>query len=352
MKIAILNDTHSGVRNSSEIFIEYQRKFYEDVFFPYCDDNNITQVIHLGDYYDHRKNVNFKALNSNRRMFLEPLRDKGMTMDIIPGNHDVYHKNTNDLCSLKELLGYYTSNVNIIMNPTSVEYDGCSINLLPWISANNYTQSMDFIKKNDGIIMAHLELSGFELMRGVVQTHGMSADIFSHYDQVLSGHYHVASQVGNVRYLGSQMEFTWADSADDKFFHVFDTDTKEITKVRNPYTLFEKIYYDDTNVDYHKADVSGYVNKFVKVVVETKNDPFMFDKFIDKLSDIETYELKVVENFQEFLGENVTTSIEDVDNTTDLMYNYIDGVNTDLDKDKLKTLMNTLYNEALDMEIT
>jgi hypothetical protein len=90
----------------------------------------------------------------------------------------------------------------------------------------------------------------------------------------------------------------------------------------------------------------------VKVVVETKNDPFMFDKFIDKLSDIETYELKVVENFQEFLGENVTTSIEDVDNTTDLMYNYIDGVNTDLDKDKLKTLMNTLYNEALDMEIT
>jgi hypothetical protein len=133
---------------------------------------------------------------------------------------------------------------------------------------------------------------------------------------------------------------------------VFDTNTKDIIKVRNPNTLFEKIYYDDTDVDYYKEDVSMYVNKFIKVVVENKNDPFMFDKFIDKLADIETHELKVVENFQEFLGENVITSIEDVDNTTDLMYNYIDGVNTDLDKDKLKTLMNTLYNEALDMDIS
>ena len=33
MKVAILNDTHCGVRNSSEIMMDYQEKFYRDVFF-------------------------------------------------------------------------------------------------------------------------------------------------------------------------------------------------------------------------------------------------------------------------------------------------------------------------------
>jgi DNA repair exonuclease SbcCD nuclease subunit len=350
MKSVILNDTHCGVRNSSEIFIDYQERFYSEIFFPYCIKNGIKNIIHLGDYYDHRKHVNFKALNANRRMFLEPMVKLGMTMDIIPGNHDVVHKNTNELCALKELLGYYTSNVNIIMKPKTVG----KLNFLPWINPENYDESMKFVKNAKGIILAHLELEGFEMMKGVMHPggHGMSADIFKHLDLVLSGHYHTTSQVGNVRYLGSQMEFTWGDCDDSKYFHVLDTETGDIERVLNPITIFEKIYYNDEKRPWVTGeDLSQYVDKFVKVIVETKSNPFMFDKLIDGLSSINTHELKVVENFSEFLGSNVVTSIEDVENTTDLMSNYIDAVSTDLDKNELKSLMNSLYNEALDMEI-
>ena len=35
------------------------------------------------------------------------VREYGITMDIILGNHDTYFKNTNDLNSLKELKGHY-----------------------------------------------------------------------------------------------------------------------------------------------------------------------------------------------------------------------------------------------------
>ena len=131
MKVAILNDTHCGVRNSSDIFLQYQERFYEEVFFPYLHKHGIKNILHLGDYYEHRKFVNFKALNANRKHFLEPMRDAGITMDIIPGNHDVYFKNTNELCSLKELLGYFTSNVNIIMEPTVLDYDGLGVAVIP-----------------------------------------------------------------------------------------------------------------------------------------------------------------------------------------------------------------------------
>ena len=65
MKIVILNDTHTGARNASDIFLNYIGRFYSDVFFPYCKENNIKQIIHLGDFYDHRKYINFKALNND-----------------------------------------------------------------------------------------------------------------------------------------------------------------------------------------------------------------------------------------------------------------------------------------------
>ena len=96
MKIAVLNDTHCGIRNSSEIFLKNAADFYENIFFPECEKQGIEQILHLGDYYDHRKFVNFKALNHNRKHFLNELRNRGMKMDIIPGNHDTFYKNTNE----------------------------------------------------------------------------------------------------------------------------------------------------------------------------------------------------------------------------------------------------------------
>ena len=185
MKVAILNDTHCGVRNSSDIFLNYQGSFYKDIFFPYLKEHNIKNILHLGDYYEHRKFVNFKALNQNRKDFLEPMRDAGITMDIIPGNHDVYFKNTNELCSLKELLGYFTSNVNIIMKPTVLDYDGLGVAVIPWINNANYNEYVDFAKNCKAAILgAHLELKGFDLMPGMPNPHGMSADIFQRFEQV------------------------------------------------------------------------------------------------------------------------------------------------------------------------
>ena len=113
----------------------------------YLKENNITNILHLGDYYEHRKFVNFKALNHNRRVFLEPLRDNGISMDIIPGNHDVFYKNTNELCALKELLGHFKNNVNIIMKPTVLDYDGLNVAAVPWINNENNKEYTDFIKK-------------------------------------------------------------------------------------------------------------------------------------------------------------------------------------------------------------
>ena len=104
MKIALINDTHWGARGDSLTFMNYFRKFYDNVFFPYLEEHNIKTLIHLGDVVDRRKFINFKILNDLRTNFVERLWKLGIDTHIIIGNHDTFHKNTNELNSLQEKL--------------------------------------------------------------------------------------------------------------------------------------------------------------------------------------------------------------------------------------------------------
>ena len=45
MKIAILNDTHAGVRGDMQAMSDYQGRFYNEVFFPYLDEHDIKHII-------------------------------------------------------------------------------------------------------------------------------------------------------------------------------------------------------------------------------------------------------------------------------------------------------------------
>ena len=352
MKVAILNDTHCGIRNSSDIFLQYQERFYEEIFFPYLKEHNIKKILHLGDYYEHRKFVNFKALNANRKHFLEPLRDSGITMDIIPGNHDVYFKNTNQLCSLKELLGHFKTDVNIIMEPEVLDYDGFKVAVLPWINNGNYTEYTDFaLNCTADMLGAHLELKGFDMMPGISNPHGMNADIFSRFESVLSGHFHTKSSKENVHMLGAQMEFTWADVDDPKYFHILDTHTREITPVRNPITIFKKFVYDDEKENYNNINIKEFERKFIKLIVLNKNDLYMFDRLMDRLQNVETYELKIAESFEEFIGDSIKDDKVSLEDTTELLDSYVEAVETDLDKKRIKVKLRELYTEAQNLEV-
>ena len=352
MKIAILNDTHCGIRNSSEVMMEYQERFYTDVFFPYLKENGITKILHLGDYYDNRKFINFKALEHNRQIFLEVLRKEKIHMDIISGNHDVYYKNTNDLSALKELLGHYMEEVRIIEKPMVVNYDGLDVALVPWINSENEEETLRFLQGCKAPVCgAHLELSGFEMQAGIICDHGMNPDLFKRFETVLSGHYHTKSSSGNIHYLGSQMEFFWSDAHDPKYFHIFDTDTREITPVQNTETLFARVYYDDENTNPMLKDIRHLDNKFVKVIVTNKSDPKMFDAFINRVNSRKIHELKIAENFEEFVGNNVEDTKISVESTEDLLYTYIDAVETPLDKNTIKGMVRELMVEAQTLEL-
>ena len=282
MKIALLNDTHCGIRNSSDVFLDSAEKFFTDVFFPHLLENGISHIVHLGDYFDNRKFINFRALNRNRQFFLAKLREYGITMDIICGNHDTFYKNTNELNSLKELLGHYMNEVTIIHKPKVMEYGSLKMGLVPWISEDNEKEALDFLANAKcDIIGGHFDIIGYTMLPGIRCEHGLDRNLFNRFEAVYSGHFHTKSTQENITYLGSQMEFFWNDAHDKKYFHILDTETRELESIRNPHTLFYRIRYDDSNTDYLHYDLSGVDGHFVKVQVINKSDQYTFDRFID-----------------------------------------------------------------------
>ena len=126
---------------------------------------------------------------------------------------------------------------------------------------------------------------------------------------------------------------------------------REITPVKNPYTLHTKVVYNDEKIDYNEYDVTKLDYQFVKVVVEKKSDFFGFDRFIDRIQQRSVHELKIAETFTEFLGENVNDEDVRVDDTQVLLDSYVDAVESELDKEKLKTLLRNLYVEAQNTEV-
>lgn len=351
-RVAILNDTHAGARNSSTIFIKYQEEFYSKIFFPYLIENNIKHILHLGDYYEHRKFINFKVLAANRKHFLDKLREYGITMDIIPGNHDVTYRNTNELCSLVELMADYKDVINIHMKPTELQFhpDDLKIAMIPWINDENEAYTLKFLNKTDApICLGHFEFEGFQMYRGAMSHDGMDLQPFKKFDAVYSGHYHTKSSGGNITYLGAQMEFTWADCDDPKYFHILDLSNGNLESIHNHITLFTKIVYDDKNFDYNNFDYDILNGQFVKVIVTNKTDYKAFDKFIMNIQLRNIYDLKIHDSveIENFYHNDEEYEIEE---THEVISQYIDDLETYLDKDILKKQMNELYQEALHVE--
>ena len=188
--------------------------------------------------------------------------------------------------------------------------------------------------------------------QGVVSDPGFEKELFKNFEIVLSGHYHKRSNDGQIYYLGSTYQMTWSDDNCPKGFHIFDTETRELERIVNPFTIFEKIYYDDTNTDYNKVDVSQYKDKFIKLVVVNKKDLYQFDRFIDKLLKIDTHEVKIIEDFTDLDANSVSDDIvENSEDTITLLNKYVDELPVDLNKNRLKNEIRTLYTEAQDLDI-
>ena len=342
MKIAIITDQHLDGRKGSLAFWNYFQKFYDDVFFPTLEKEGIRTVFDLGDTFDNRKSMDFNTFHRVRENYFERLRPYNVHM--LLGNHCTYYKNTNRINSPELLLDQY-ANIKIYSEPTEMLMGGKVFLMLPWINKENQEEVFGLLERSEAdICCGHLELNGFEVTPGMKMDHGMDPSLFHRFKRVWSGHFHHKSKKGNVQYLGNPYQMYWNDYKDRRGFHIYDTESDRLKFVENPYEIFDKIFYDDTRVDYNKQDVSDYKNKFIKLIVEEKRDYQMFETLVDRLYNVGAHDVKIVETL---VDEDDTKDIEvSSKDTLTLLNEYIDEVEMSVDKSDLKNLMRSLYTES------
>ena len=350
MLVAIVCDTHYGARGDSTLLLNNQKKFFDGVFFPTLKSKCVGTILHLGDLVDRRKYINFNTARRMRTDFLEPLQDYAVHM--IVGNHDVYHKNTNEINALHEILHSYA--FDLYTTTTKIVLDGVPILLMPWITDENESHTLQMIEDTKAqICMGHFELEGFEFYKGIMAAHGMSADVLNKFDLVFSGHYHQKSSKGNIHYLGAPYPMTWADHDCPRGFHLFDTNTRELTFIPNPYSLFVQLDYDDTNCRTLDDVIQQFIPSsiedcYCKVVVKNKQNPYLFDLFINELEKMSPTELKIIEQKEVVLN---TESINQAEDTLQILKKTIDGLDVNISKTELQSLFTELYQKANQLDI-
>jgi len=346
MKVAIITDQHFGARKNSKLFHDYFLKFYNDVFFPTLEKEGITTIIDMGDTFDSRKGIDFSALAWAKDNYYDRLASLGCQVHTIVGNHTTYYKNTNNVNSVDLLLREY-DNVKIYPETTEVLLDKLNVLFIPWINQENEESVAQFLNDTTcSLLLGHLELCGFQTIRGVFVEQGYDSKHFNKFEYVFTGHYHVKSSRDNIHYLGTQYQMGFSDVWEEKGFHVFDFKDRSLEFIQNRERLFYTLdYYEEST---EKLNYEEFKDKYVKIFIKSKTKQPLFEKYLDKFYEAGVAELAV--------AEEVTTNPELVavdihKDTLQLLHEEVATINDhSIDKNAVAAIINTAYNNALSKE--
>jgi hypothetical protein len=227
--------------------------------------------------------------------------------------------------------------------------------MMPWICAENYNDSMEVLSNTDAdVCMGHFEIAGFAMHRGMPSHEGLNRELFRRFGCVFSGHYHHRSSSDNITYLGNPYELTWQDYNDPRGFHLFDLDTHKLDFIVNPNVMFHKVIYDDKEesiTEINNKDLTKFAGTYVKIVVLNKTNPYLFDKFMTNLYNVNPIDITIAEDFADLTEGIEDDMINEAEDTITIINKFVDGIKEEhIDNDKLKTVLKELYVEALNQE--
>lgn len=348
MKIAVITDIHFGVRASSPYFIERYRLFFENIFFPMLEKENIKTVLCLGDTWEDRKQLNISAIKASQEMFFNPLKDKNIQMYSILGNHDVFYRNSNETNAM-DIFGLAYPNIQVISEFDVITLGGVKFGMCSWVHNENLERQLENIKNSDyDILCGHFEIQGFEMTKGNYNEHGFEQETFKTKIPVWSGHFHIKSKQGNIHYLGNPFQTNWGDVGMERGFHIFDTDSRELTFVNNPYDNYIIVPYSDD------MDIEPLKGKNVRVIKGNATiDTVKFSKNISSI-ELVANSVAVFESNNSSVSvesKDVESEISEIKSTKELIDDYIKSV-TDIDDNKRQSVHTSifdLYDRAMTM---
>lgn len=353
--VVLVGDLHCGLRGANPIFEKELEHFLYNELLPDLKARTPLAVIFLGDLFDDRRAINLRSLDFMKR-FLDELDQLDIVCYFILGNHDIHYRDTLQPNSVEPLLREYR-NLFVIAEPTDVRIDGKLWLLVPWICKENEKDVLTAIEASDAdYLCGHFDIVGFEQQPGVLSTHGLDLEFFSKFSQVFSGHYHVASQKGNVRYVGTPYQMTRADDGITKAYIRWNNKENQLfDRMVNHSSLFSTIRLNKGEIDgwNYKEWMLGqdhdFYNKIITLVADENSTDEMIEYLVRSLEEYGAYDIKVVDT--RITGAEFDGNIENLQaaDTLSIIRDFVDNDPdlADHDRDLIKRMLAAVYQEAL-----
>lgn len=342
MKIALIADTHLGVKKSDKVFQESQMKFFEQQFVPELKERGITTIVILGDVFDTRQAVNTNTMNTVLHLFNVVLKD--FDVHVIVGNHDLYYTTTTEVNSVKWLS--LIQNVHLYETPTKVvlgkDADSSEVLMLPWIT--DY-KAFDEWNTTAEYVFAHLDIAGMRMDKFNFCTSGATIQkLFDKFDHIYTGHFHTRSEkkqgTKNITYVGSPYQITRMDRNDARGYTILDLKTNETEFVENVQSMKFKTANFPEKID----DIENFTRGNVIDVLVKYEDSKYSKKIYEYAKNFEQYGPAYPVNIKILQREDIAPTEKKIDgiNLFSLMKEYVDA-----DDEIPKEQKTVVYNELI-----
>ena len=253
--------------------------------FETAAERNVDYIFFLGDLFHERSKIDTKNYMITFDVFMKHMLNDASTrqMYLLVGNHDMYHKESCDINSVKPLSAI--PRISIVQNPVSMELGGRKIDWLPY-SENPIEDLNNFKKKGVGdILFAHIAVSGastntfYGVRSDVIVEHDkemvrVDASLFEDWDMAMFGHYHGAQPLSKkAEYVGSPLQLTFGEVFQQKHLIILDLETMEKEYVVNDFSP-KHLIVSEQDVENCAYDLTG---QFVRITSDDMGKKNLID---------------------------------------------------------------------------
>ena len=344
-RVWIISDTHFGVRNNSLEWLDIQMDYFYNFFIPLVKENckEGDMILHMGDVFDSRQSVNIKIMNAVVHLFTDLV--KILPITIIVGNHDIYHKYSNDIHSLKVL--DQIDGIDVYTEPLIMTTTDAKLMLMPWRYNHDKTIEALADRGDADYLFAHTDFAGVKMNRSVQIDGELQHSNVKSFKRVYSGHIHYAQVYKNIRMVGCPYQMTRSDTGNSKNVFLLDLKTDEETVFPNLYSpIFTKISIEKL-IELTGPEIKDLIkNNFVDIYfTQERTQSFPYNLFMELIAGYGYRKIsyKISETME---TENRTIEISENVSMKDLIDMYFDSLSYSDDlKNKMKKYSQDIHDK-------
>jgi len=187
--------------------------------FEYAKNYNVKNIIIGGDIFEEKDRIPSLLYNAVWAYYESISKKFNIYFNL--GNHDIF------MVSGQTSLRPFTNIVNVVMNKSIIDIDGCKVGFIPF----KYNNAPKFDKPID-VCVTHAVVEG--MTGGKRLKENISLANLRQYPLVLNGHIHTYQALDNVVNLGSFMRHDFSEAQDSKYFLHYKDGDYELVPIQCP----------------------------------------------------------------------------------------------------------------------